>query len=320
MADLGHERSGNPAMGIITDIQRFSLHDGPGIRTTVFLKGCPLRCKWCCNPETQEHGPELAQRADKCIRCGACIGACPLEAVSFAPTKAGLSEGLAPVIDRLKCDNCGKCAEVCHSGALSMFGKRVSAEEVLSEVERDTVFYAQTKGGLTVSGGEPGLQPEFAYRLITGAGALLIDTAIETSGAVQWNNLELLVKNVDTVLYDLKCIDRNKHMNGTGQSNADALGNFRRTAACAKNLVARVPLIPRFNVDEESLTEIAEFICETGSVAAVHLLPYHSFGEVKYGYLGRQSPYEGVSQLSETWVEEVSDIFTSRGLTVRIGG
>jgi glycyl-radical enzyme activating protein len=297
--------------GIIFDIQRYSLHDGPGLRTNVFLKGCPLRCQWCANPESQQMQPELALSEHNCIDCGQFADPC---AECWAAAHAS-GERVAAL---------GARVPVCPTGALHWIGERRTAGAVIAEVLRDAPFYG-AGGGMTLTGGEVTMQPDFAEALLRLARDAGIAMAMETCGHTQWTVFERLLPFLDLVLYDLKHVDSAIHRQFTGIGNELILDNLRRLAALNAPLIVRVPLIPGFNADPVSLTAIAGFVAQLGAaVQRVDLLPYHTLGKAKYRALGREYPWGEHSRLSDADLAELADV-TSAALrgsacSVQLGG
>jgi pyruvate formate lyase activating enzyme len=265
--------------GNIFDIQRFSIHDGPGIRTTVFLKGCPARCPWCSNPESQCASPQLFYSRSRCLLCGRCVGACPEQALSL--------QADAVAIDRTSCVPCDECSRVCPSGAMRLVGRSTTAADVLAEVERDRVFYEHSGGGMTVSGGEPLAQPEFTLALLEGARARGLHSAVETAGLAEPELIERVLGKTDLILFDIKQMDSESHKSIVGEDDAVVLGNARLAARLGVPMIVRVPVIPGFNDQPHQIGAIAEFACSLG-VTDLHLLPYHAYGVPKYASLGRR--------------------------------
>jgi pyruvate formate lyase activating enzyme len=293
MNNFHGEDAGEPS-GFVVNIQHFSTHDGPGIRTTVFLKGCSLRCKWCCNPESIAPRPELAFNLNQCIgvkECGRCLSACPEQALhAFDP------DGRIRVNWDL-CTNCGKCAPTCPPKALHHFGRVMSVSEVLAEVEQDGAFYGESGGGLTLSGGECLMQPEFSAALLKAARGRGINTAIETAGYVPWRSMAQVLPYVDTMLHDYKVTDAAAHKRWTGAGNARILENYRTayTQFPEIRFIARIPLIPGVNDDEAHIDAVLGAIAPYPNVVELELLPYHRFGDSKYGFLGRVYALEDFS-------------------------
>lgn len=269
---------------LIYNIQPYSLHDGPGIRTVVFFKGCPLRCLWCCNPESQKFAPEISYVKRKCIgqkACGACEKSCPYQAVSFdADTRA--------YINREHCTECLQCARVCPSAAIRVEGVEMKVSEILDIVEKDSVFYRHG-GGLTVSGGEPLAQSPFLIELLREAQKRRLDTAIETCGFAQYAVLQAAARFLDTIIFDIKSINNEKHVRYTGQSNRIILDNFLKLCADYPQLpkLVRTPVIPGFNDLPADREDILSFIAGKPNVTH-EALPYHRFGVGKYAALGRK--------------------------------
>jgi pyruvate formate lyase activating enzyme len=296
--------------GIVFDIQRYSLHDGPGLRTNVFLKGCPLRCPWCANPESQHPQPELALFAHNCITCGQFPEACPLGWGARAGN--GWTRELA--------DQYSARAEVCPTEAIRWIGQRRTAGEVMQEVLRDAAFY-EDGGGLTLTGGEPTMQPCMAESLLRLARAEYLSTVIETCGHTTWAVWERLLPYLDTILFDLKHVDNDTHRAFTGVGNDLILSNLRRLAEQSASLTIRVPLIPGFNADPASLSAIAEFVRGLGGgINRLDLLPYHTLGQAKYAALGREYPWTAHPRLDEVEVAELARLVESYGLAVTVGG
>lgn len=277
--------------GLVLNIQHFCTHDGPGIRTNVFLKGCSLRCKWCSNPESIRQKPELAYNPGKCIgekQCGFCLkNVCPESAIYVAGS--GDPAGDKVRINWDLCTNCGKCVPVCPTNALYLFGQEMTVDQVLDEVEQDSTFYRESGGGLTLSGGECQMQPDFSAALLAGAHARGINTAIETAFNVPWTFVEKVLPHVDVVLHDHKLTNPERHRKWTGVSNQRVLENIKRAYETypGKTFIARTPLIPGVNDDEEHIRAVLAFIRPYKNVIDYELLPYMRFGEGKYGFLGR---------------------------------
>lgn len=272
--------------GTVVNIQHFSTHDGPGIRSTVFLKGCSLRCKWCCNPETIAPSPELAYNLKQCIgeqECGRCLPVCPEAALNVLAT-----DGKVRVNWDL-CTNCSACIAVCPSNALYSFGSEMTVAQVLEEVEQDSDFYAESGGGITLSGGESLLQPEFSAALLAGAQERGIHTAIETAGNVPWRFMEQVLPHADLVLHDYKLSDPRQHKRWTGADSARIQDNYRRAYETwpDKPFIARIPVITGVNDTLEHIHNVLERIGPHPNVVQLELLPYHRFGDSKYGFLGR---------------------------------
>ena len=303
-------REAQRGKGLVFSIQRYSTEDGPGIRTTVFMKGCPLRCLWCHNPEGQEFPPQIAFNDSRCIGCKGCVDACPQGAINFT------SDGSRT--DRGKCQNCGKCAEVCPTGARELIGKYMTAEEVFSEVERDALFYRNSGGGVTVGGGEPTMQPGFLVGFLRKCHERGIHTALDTSGYVEWKEMEEILKHVDLVLYDIKQIDPAKHAEYTGVSNELILENARRISGKGIPMIIRVPVIPGYTDGEDSIRDIMKFACILDSVAKVDLLPFHRLGEPKYRKLGRNYVFEGTQPPTDAHMQELKRIVESFGLQAKV--
>jgi pyruvate formate lyase activating enzyme len=296
--------------GIITDIQRYSLHDGPGLRTSIFLKGCSLRCAWCANPETQTPHPELAVFKRACIRCGQFEADCP-DAWTVQEDHNWKRDAQVEYDRR---------AALCPAGGVRWIGERRTAGSVIDEVRRDAPFY-QDGGGMTLTGGEPALQPDFAEALLRLARQEGIQTAIETCGCVPWRNLAHLLPYLDEVLFDVKHIDCEVHRAFTGAGNERILENVRRLAASGVEWVARLPLIPGFNATVESVRTIGRFVAALpGDINRVDLLPYHTLGRTKYAALALPYPWEGVARLTAEEVEELADVLRRLGLDVTVGG
>jgi pyruvate formate lyase activating enzyme len=299
--------------GVVSNIQRFSIHDGPGIRTTVFLKGCPLHCKWCSNPESMEPLPQIIARDAKCIGSGRCIDACEKRAISFV--------GGSRTIDWDRCDQCLKCVDVCPSRSIEANGRYMSVAEVMDTVERDASYYRRTGGGMTLSGGEPLLQGEFALRLLQEAKRRGLHTALDTAGCSDWDVLDAILDYTDLVLYDVKHTDPDKHREGTGMPNQRILENLRRTVKKAGVKVwIRHPVIPRFNDSEDEFEELCRLVPTLGpSVEKISLLPYHKFAELKYAATGREYPYRGIPLLDERRIAELRKLAESHDLEVEVG-
>lgn len=288
-----HPNTNAPAPGAITglvvNIQNFCTEDGPGIRTTVFLKQCSLRCKWCSNPETIHPKPELAYKREKCIgakECGLCLKPpCPegaMYVVEGPDDKVHVNWDLVS-------GSGAECAAVCPTGALYLFGKEMTVDEVLAEVEKDAPFFAESGGGITVSGGECQLQPEFVAALLSEAHNRGVNTAIETASNVPYRHCEMVLPHVDFVYHDIKIIDPVRHKKWTGVDNKRILDNLKRayTQWPDKKFIARTPLIPGVNDSEEDIRAVLAFIRPHKNVIKYELLPYHRFGQSKYAFLGR---------------------------------
>jgi len=270
---------------LITTIQRYSLHDGPGIRTVVFFKGCPLQCKWCCNPETQSPAPELSFIRSKCIglyQCKLCFNVCPSGAIDFS--EQGFS-----VTDRAKCTSCMQCAAVCPSKARKAEGIERTASEILDEVEKDAVFYNYGDGGITISGGEPLMKGDFLIRLLAEARKRHIHIAMETCGYGEYEVLKSAAAYLDMILYDIKTLDNEKHIKFTGKPNDLILENFERLCAEFPQLkkTVRTPLIPDFNSKQQEIDQIRLYLHNKENVC-FETLDYHRLGLYKYEMLGRR--------------------------------
>jgi len=265
--------------GILFDVKRFALHDGPGIRTTAFFKGCPLSCTWCHNPESQSSSPELLHRPGLCVGCGACLSVCPKDAIRIVAGKA--------VTDRDRCTACGACVPVCSHDARSIVGSMWSAEDLVDELAKDTVFYEQSGGGITCSGGEPLQQARFCAEVLRRCRQMSIHTAVDTCGYADASSLEHVAEHTDLFLYDLKLMDDRRHRQATGVSNHVVLRNLQRLNRWGCSVWIRVPLAPGINDDDGNLLTLAGFIRGLTCVEALQLLPYHAGGETKWLGLGR---------------------------------
>jgi pyruvate formate lyase activating enzyme len=297
--------------GRIFNIQRFSVQDGPGIRTTFFLKGCPLACPWCSNPESQKRSPELAIIRALCDGCGRCPEVCDAEAIS-------VDDG-AVTIDRERCDSCGRCIEVCAPNALKIFGREISVEEAFLEAKKDELYYRNSEGGVTVSGGEPLLQSEFVSAFFARCKDAGMHTALDTCGYAPRSSLEDVLEHTDLVLFDLKLIDNQAHLEIAKAPNAPILDNAKVVAESGVPMIVRIPLVPGLVDTDENIRAIAHFVSELGpGVDSVNVLPYHRFGLSKYEMLGREYELGDLKPPSNEKVDTVVAAFEALGLDCEI--
>lgn len=287
--------------GTVFDVSRYCLDDGPGIRTTVFLKGCPLRCTWCHNPESLSRSIEIGFDEKKCVNCGACVRACSNGAHQMIDGKH--------VFDRSKSDGCTKCVEACEYGALTVIGKKMSVEQVMKIVERDRPFYNSSGGGMTISGGECLYQPAFTQALLVEAKRRGISTCMETSGYASSKKLHEMAEYVDTFLFDCKQMNAAKHQEVTGVSNELILNNLRLLDRLGKQIVLRLPIIPGINNEEEHFRGVGELADSLDNVLYLEVLPYHPLGLSKAALLQKKMPYEATeipkSETVDQWVREI---------------
>ncbi|MGM0216597.1 glycyl-radical enzyme activating protein [Enterococcus sp. AZ109] len=297
--------------GMIFDIQRFSVHDGPGIRTIVFFKGCPLRCQWCCNPESQVFSKQLMLIQKNCISCGMCAPVCPQGAISYTPEVT---------IDRSKCINCGKCTDVCFSEALTMTGKEMTVNDLIVELRKDEVHYRKSNGGITLSGGEALAQPEMATALLAAGKEQGWHTAIETTGYARKEVLEKILPYTDLVLLDIKHLNSVKHQKYIGQPNdlilkaAQVIAEFPGV-----ELVVRIPVIPDFNDSPEDIAAIA-LIAKHLKATKINLLPYHPYGSNKYGHLDMTYLAADIDTPSTNRMTILQELVEGIGVPCKIGG
>lgn len=329
--------------GIVFDIQRFTIHDGPGIRTEVFLKGCPLRCLWCSNPESISPELELGVFQDKCIgvnkaecmganKIAKCIEACITKKMGVGEAKCGIApeaivnsalivnDGKVVGKDRNLCINCLECAKVCLSGALVPFGKVMTVEEVMHEVERDRAFYNESGGGVTFSGGDPLVQDEFTLELLKESKRRRLHTCLETEGQTSWMIIEKMLPYVDMMLYDIKHIDSKKHKEYTGVGNELLLENLKKLASCGVPLIIRTPVVPGFTDSVENIDAITEFVSQLGSaVKQFQLLPYFSLMHRKYKALGLEYNLPVYGPSKEKLID-LLELTRSREVPAVVGG
>ena len=297
--------------GIIFDIKKFAIHDGPGIRTTVFMKGCPLRCWWCHNPESISPKPQIVFFENKCIGCKRCFAACPTGALRL--------EGDRRIYERDKCVVCGKCAEACYAEAQVKEGREATVEEVLDEVEKDRPFYDNSGGGMTVSGGEPMLQKDFVLELFKQAKAAGLHTAMDTCGHAKWDDFKQVLEFVDLVLLDMKDMDPAKHKEFTGVDNALILDNAKRIRDLGKPMMLRIPVVPTCNARLDNMQAAAEFFKGFDNIEYVELLPYHRLGEAKWERLDMGYRLKDIDPPSDDELAALGKPFEAAGLQVRRG-
>ena len=298
--------------GTVFDIQHFSVHDGPGIRTIVFMKGCPLRCLWCANPESHRMAPEILVNPNACIHCENCLEVCPEGAITLR--RSGV------VLDRKVCNKCGHCVEVCYPEAVTWRGKRTTAKALMKEINEDRAFYEDSGGGITVSGGEPLLQGAFVAELLNQCRLSGFHTAIETSGFADWADLSSVLRHTDLVLYDLKQMDPVKHIEYTGKSNEIILANARSVAAEKVPMEIRLPLIPGYNDTREHITAALKFVADLRVVDTVSILPFHRMAGIKYRMLGRRYRLENTRPPDPATVAEWADLVRRAGFHAKVGG
>jgi len=296
--------------GIVFNIQRYSIDDGPGVRTTVFMKGCPLTCLWCSNPESQNYHPEITWRYTSCKQCGTCVDTCPEKAISLT--------GGEIAVDRKKCDLCGKCVETCLPEALSISGKRMTVDEVFAVVKRDYDYYEASGGGVTASGGEILGQADFVAALFKKCREAGIGTCADTSGFGDGAAFGKILEYSDLVLFDLKHMDPDEHTRACGQSYEPIMRNFDLAIKSGIKTVVRVPLIPDYNTSDEVLAKIAEAVKERIGNAEVNIMPYHSYGANKYRMLGKVYQLENLRELLHQEKTQAKTIFESYGLKCKI--
>ena len=294
---------GDPS-GTIFDIKRFAVHDGPGIRTTVFFKGCPLRCLWCHNPESMRIERQIVFFESKCIGCGECFKRCPNGAVEATP------QGRSYYRD--KCTLCGTCVQYCYAEATVMQGKIVSVEEVIEEVKKDMPFYENSKGGVTLSGGEPMMQPEFCIAILRESKKAGMHTALDTSGYAKWEVFRRILEYVDLVLYDIKHMDPLKHKEYTGLSNELIFANLMKLDKLNIPIEIRMPMIPGLNDSEDNLSAASQFLSEMKNIERIKLLPYHRLGEGKYERLDMEYKMKNIEPPDKARMEQLSEFVKCR--------
>ena len=294
--------------GIVFDVKHFAVHDGPGVRVTVFLKGCPLQCLWCHSPESQDDAPEIMVYPERCIGCLECVRNCPVHVLVNPgdPNPSG-------------CIKCGACSETCYSGARTLVGKYYSVEDILREVGRDKLLIDESGGGVTVSGGEPLSQHEFTYELLRALKREGYHTALDTCGYSCWGHLERLLPYTDLVLYDLKHVDTNTHLKLVGKDNALIISNLRKLSKRNVNIVVRIPLIPGINDSKQDLKRLARLLRDM-RLDLVEILPYHRLGVPKYESLGREYTLGCLETYNTTQLLEIQEYLRLFGLKTTVEG
>lgn len=300
--------------GVIFDIKRYAIHDGPGIRTTVFLKGCPLRCWWCHNPEGMSPVPDIMYFEFKCIHCHTCARVCPQKAINFDADDV-------QHIDRERCTRCGLCSDLCPTSALRLAGRKVSVEELMGEIERDVKLYDGSEGGVTFSGGEPLFQPKFLKEVLSECRRRYIHTAVDTSGYAPREVLKAVMPYTDVFLYDLKLYDEREHEKYTGVPNGIIKDNLRYLAESGRagDVILRFPVIPGITDTEWNVRGWARFLEGLGEFREIDLLPFHDVGE-KFQRLGREYRMEVHHMPPEETLNWIKEEFEAIGLRVKVGG
>lgn len=300
---------------LLLDVDRFASHDGPGIRTTVFLKGCPLSCVWCHSPESRLNRPELLYQNERCSGCGLCIEACPQHALSLE--LHGDQE--VAVLDRSQCDACGLCAEQCYDGALKLAGTTVTVGEMVEQVARDLPYFRNSGGGVTLSGGEPARQARFAYHFLLACQERGIHTALETTGYAHWSALSALAQVTDLFLFDIKFMHPEDHRRYTGVPNAVIHENLARLVEQGSQIHVRVPCIAGINDSPEQIRAVASFVAGLG-LSQIVLLPYNGAAGAKYEWIGRDFDLSALEPQSPETMANLAGICEEYGLCVQIGG
>lgn len=296
--------------GLVFSIDRFVAEDGPGIRTTVFMKGCPLQCIWCHSPQSQLARPQLAFYSSRCIGSGACVEVCPQNALIVSP--------MGTRVAWERCDNCGKCVDVCPSMALEMVGNWLTVEQLINILKKDLVYYKNSGGGVTFSGGEPTAQPGFLAACLKRCKELEIHTAVDTCGFAEWAVFEEILPYVDLFLYDIKHMDSTKHKQFTGVGNELILKNLKRLSQHGKSIWIRIALIPGYTDSEENLRQTSEFVRELKGVERVSLLSYNTAAGARYSYIGRKYELEHLGAYPKQRERTCVQIFSSLGIEVDI--
>lgn len=301
-------------MAFLFDIKRYSINDGPGVRITLFFKGCPLSCRWCHNPEGISPRTEKLYNRNRCIGCGSCVAACPEKALTLTAT-----EGV--ITDLSRCTLCGKCAEVCPTKAMEMSGRDIPQEEIMQIIRKETDIMDQSGGGVTFSGGEPLIYPEALKSLLISCGEEGIHRAVDTSGHVRQSVVEEIMPHTDLFLYDLKLMDSNRHRRWTGVGNEQIIRNLKLIASGDTEYHIRVPLIEGVNCDDENIAATQLFLSGLKHMPrVVGLLPYHNIASKKYEKLGDIYDEEGMKEPTKERVETILSLFRDKGFTTVIGG
>ncbi|MBL1214563.1 MAG: glycyl-radical enzyme activating protein [Ignavibacteriae bacterium] len=298
---------------LIFDVKRYAINDGPGIRVTIFLKGCNLNCTWCHNPESISPAVQKMYNKDKCIGCGTCVEACPTNAITLTPN------GI--VTDTELCNLCGKCAEVCPTEATQMSGRETSIDEIMNIIEKERTFFDQSGGGVTFSGGEPLMHSSFLIKLLDACGERGIHRVVDTAGLAKTETLLEVAKRTELFLFDLKLIDSIRHKKWTSVSNNKILENLKILAESGAQIIIRIPLIGGVNDDDENIKGTARFISElAGNKKHINLLPYHNIAQKKYEKLGRINSNDKMIEPTQPRQQEIIKLFAQYGLTAEIGG
>ena len=299
--------------GFIYGLERFAIHDGPVIRTLIYMKGCPLKCLWCSSPQTQKSKPEILYNEVNCKLCGRCVEVCPIEGITISE-----NEGLK--IKRELCTSCDECIEICLNQGLTRIGEYVTVEELFQDINKDSPFYRRSNGGVTVGGGEPTLQIDFVTAFLKRCKKVYINTAIETCGYVKWDKMEELLKYVDLVHIDIKHMDPTVHKEITGVSNELILENARKISTI-KPMIIRIPVIPGVNDSDDNIENTARFAFELGeNLKRIELLPYHKFGTQTYSRIGMEYKLKDVEPPSDDHMIKLKEIVESCGVKAQIGG
>ena len=298
--------------GIIFNIMKYSIHDGPGIRTTVFFKGCPMKCWWCHNPESHKLQQIVVKYPDRCIGCGKCIKVCPTNAIYIEDDRMKF--------DTKKCIQCGKCVEVCYSESMEMIGNKMTVDEVMKEIEKDNVFYEESGGGVTFSGGEPFMQHEFLRELLIQCKKKDIHTVVDTCGFVKKDILVEISNLIDSFLYDLKIMNETEHIKYTGVSNKIILDNLKEITKLGRRVFIRIPVIPEINDDAENINGIAKHLASLSGIEQINILPYHNIAMEKYKRIGEKYRLSKIKTPSDERMGEILKKLESYGFKVKIGG
>ena len=298
--------------GEIFDIKKYAIHDGPGIRTTVFFKGCPLSCWWCHNPESLSSGPHRLYRRERCIGCRQCLSACESGAIQVYEDRLQWSPD--------DCRYCRDCASTCPAEAVEFIGRTMTVDQVVAEITKDTLFYDQSAGGVTISGGEPLMQPSFLMQLLDACGEQGLHRTVDTSGHADTPILLEAASRTDLFLYDLKHMDPEKHIRYTGVSNDKILANLKQLSRQGARIIIRLPIIPGINADDENIDRTGALAASLDGVTGINILPYHCAADAKYKNLGLENNARDVQRPSEDVIAAVARHLKSYHLEVKIGG